>query len=207
MSLFNFRRIRSNAAAVALGASLSFPRNADAFNASGVAQAAAGMAASYFSGGLLGGGGMDMEDMMGFAIAFTDLLEEFDIESDTDGELKDMYDKVQALESKAQHFEGELKRTKYLADDLKKTKNLTDKIKRIREMIKTTKTIAGLMKAMPKGGERALKVQDVRINYMILDELMKISRTMYAEKLDQRVRKAKVEMLVAGLKGEERAHK
>ncbi|RYZ66887.1 MAG: hypothetical protein EOP05_18495 [Proteobacteria bacterium] len=204
MSLINFKILRSRLAVAGLTTTLLTSRESRAFDAGGVASAAAGMAASYFSGGLLGGGGMDMEEMMGFAIAFTDLLEEFDIDADADNDIKDMNDKLAALDSKARTMEGEIKQLGPLAMDIEKNKNLTSKVKRIREMIKTTKTIAGLMKAMPKGGERALKVQDTRLNYMILDELMKISRAQYTEVLERKMRAAKFQLLLADLRNEER---
>jgi hypothetical protein len=192
--------LKRKLAALGLSSVLLSSRHASAFDASGVASAAAGMAASYFSGGLMGGGGFDMEEMAGFAIAFTELLEEFDIDTDADDDIKDMSDKLEALESRGREFEGQLKSMGPLSKDIAKAKDLKTKIQRIRDMVKMTKTIAGLMKAMPKGGERALKVQDTRLNYMILDELMKISRAIYSEKLEKKMRAAKYELLLNELK-------
>lgn len=153
------------------------------------------------AGKLLSG---DAEEALDIGISFTGLLDDLDIDSSADDELKKRIGELRELESRMARYEDSFLRTKRASAELSQATRLKDQLRATREMIRVTKTIASMMGVRPKGSERALKVQDTRINYMILDELMAIRRIEYERGLSGRLRAANARLLVAQIKDEEK---
>lgn len=133
---------------------------------------------------------------VGFAL--TDLLEE--LGSDTESE-------EQMLQSSLNRLEGVYSKTRELGwlgsdlsnsinNDLTQGKSLTKKIKALKNTIQSSKKIATIMGFRPKAGEKAVHIQEIKINSMMLEELQAIRRAQYLAYLENQEAKHKRDLFL-----------
>lgn len=150
-------------------------------------------------------GGLDKIDELadaGFAVS--DLLSELEIEPETDQEIEAQVRRLEALENQMRDLRVSKKELSSLvATDFARAQTFQAKVRRLREMIRTTKRLATLLGLRPKAGEKALKIQETRLQYMILDELMAIRRMQFEEALNSKESRAKFQLSIAKVLDEE----
>lgn len=133
---------------------------------------------------------------IGFAL--TDLLSE--IGEDTD-------DEEQALQSSMNRIEGVYSKTRELGwlgsdlsnsinYDLKQGKSLSRKIRALKNTIQSSKKIATIMGVRPKAGEKAARIQEIKLDSMMLEELQAIRRAQYLAYLENQEAKHKRELFL-----------
>lgn len=150
-------------------------------------------------------GGLEKVDELadaGFAVS--DLLTELDIDPETDQEIEAQVTRLEELDRKARELRSTGRDVRSLtSNDLLRSKNFATRIKRVRDMIRTTKRLGVLMGLRPKASEKALKIQDARLQYMILDELMAIRRMQFESQLENKELKAKYQIALNEVLSEE----
>lgn len=133
---------------------------------------------------------------VGFAL--TDLLEE--LGEDTD-------DQEQALQSSMNRIESVYSKTRELGwlgsdlsnsinYDLKQGKSLSRKIRALKNTVQSSKKIATIMGFRPKAGEKAARIQEIKLDSMMLEELQAIRRAQYLAYLENQEAKHKRELLL-----------
>lgn len=133
---------------------------------------------------------------VGFAL--TDLLKE--LGSDTDSE-------EEMLQSSMNRLESVYSKTRELGwigsdlsnsinNDLAQGKSLTKKIKALKNTIQSSKKIATIMGFRPKAGEKAVHIQEIKINSMMLEELQAIRRAQYLAYLENQEAKHKRDLFL-----------
>ncbi|RYZ76569.1 MAG: hypothetical protein EOP05_04605 [Proteobacteria bacterium] len=160
------------------------------------------MAANMYTGGAFGS---VMGGMAGTGFAFGSLLTELGVEQSADQDVQKSLDRIDSLQSQMNSFKDSGVRMKSLGEDLRKTKTLEDRLRILRTMIQVSKSLASMMSGSPELGERAFKVQDIRLNYMILDELMAMRRLQYEQSLREREKEARLGIAIAAVTTEESA--
>lgn len=156
-------------------------------------------------GGALTGGLIppEAEDLLDMGVSFTGLMQDLEIDDSADAELKRKIGELRELESRARQYEDAALKVGALSDEMAQATRMRDQLETTREMIRLSKQIASMMGMRGKASEKALKIQDTRLNYMMLDELMALRRMEYESKLDQKMRSARVAMLLNEVKDEE----
>lgn len=133
---------------------------------------------------------------VGFAL--TDLLEELGQDSDVEEEM---------IQSSINRIEGVYSKTRELGwlgsdlsnsinYDLRQGKSLTKKIKALKNTIQSSKKIATIMGFRPKAGEKAARIQEIKINSMMLEELQAIRRAQYLAYLENQEAKHKRDLFL-----------
>lgn len=133
---------------------------------------------------------------VGFAL--TDLLEEL-------GE--DTEDQEQLLQTSMNRMENVYSKTRELGwigsdlsnsinYDLKQGKSLSRKIRALKNTVQSSKKIATIMGFRPKAGEKAARIQEIKIDSMMLEELQAIRRAQYLAYLENQEAKHKRELLL-----------
>ena len=133
---------------------------------------------------------------VGFAL--TDLLEELGQDSDAEEVM---------LQSSMNRIEGVYSKTRELGwlgsdlsnsinYDLRQGKSLTKKIKALKNTIQSSKKIATIMGFRPKAGEKAARIQEIKINSMMLEELQSIRRAQYLAYLEDQEAKHKRDLFL-----------
>lgn len=133
---------------------------------------------------------------VGFAL--TDLLEEL-------GE--DTEDQEQMIQSSVNRIESVYSKTREMGwigsdlsnainIDLKQGRSLSKKIKAIKNTIQSSKKIATIMGVRPKAGEKAARIQEIKLDSMMLEELQAIRRTQYLAYLENQEAKHKRELFL-----------
>lgn len=152
-------------------------------------------------------GGLDKIDELadaGFAVS--DLLSELEIDPETDQEIEAQVRRLEELERQMRELRVSRKEIVGLVTaDFARSQTFQAKVRRLRDMIRTTKRVAALLGLRPKAGEKALKVQETRLQYMILDELMAIRRMQFEEALNSREARARYQLAVSKVLDEEGA--
>lgn len=150
------------------------------------------------------GGLRDADEMADAGFAVADLMGELDIDSETDQEIAAQVSRLEEIERQANGLRnGQRDIQSLLGQDLSRSRSFAAQIKRVRDMIKTTKRLAALMGLRPKAGEKGLKVQEARIQYMILDELMAIRRMQFESALNSKEQTAKYQLAIGQVLEEE----
>lgn len=150
------------------------------------------------------GGMKDVDEVADIGISAGELLGEFDVDQSSDDEIKDQIRRLEELSQQGREFRDLSERGKSLFQkDLDKSRSLAQKLKTIREMVKFSKRVASLMAARPKAGERALKVQEIKINYLILDELMAIRQMQFSSVLESKEQKERLQIALSKVLREE----
>lgn len=133
---------------------------------------------------------------VGFAL--TDLLGE--LGEDTD-------DEDQMIQSSVNRMESVYSKTRELGwlgsdlsnsinYDLKQGKSLSRKIRALKNTIQSSKKIATIMGVRPKAGEKAARIQEIKLDSMMLEELQAIRRAQYLAYLENQEAKHKRELLL-----------
>lgn len=135
-------------------------------------------------------GQVDEAADVGFSLI--DLLSELGIETDSEEELEHAVDRIGQINSQARDLKWaseDLHRS--LNDDLSKGNSLNRRIRALRSTVRTSKQIAALMGFRPKAAEKAVKIQEIKLNSMMLEELQSIRRAQYLSYLENREAKLK----------------
>lgn len=138
------------------------------------------------------------DDAADVGFALTDLLEE--LGEDTD-------DQEQILQNSMNRIENVYSKTRELGwlgsdlsnsinYDLKQGKSLSKKIRAMKNTIQSSKKIATIMGYRPKAGEKAARIQEIKLDSMMLEELQAIRRTQYLAYLENQEAKHKRELLL-----------
>lgn len=148
-------------------------------------------------------GQVDEAADVGFAL--TDLFGEIGIETDSEEDLQKAVDRMYKINSEARDLKWtseDLNRS--LNDDLANGKNLTKRIKALRNSIQASKKIATIMGFRPKAGEKAVRIQQIKIDSMMLEELQSIRRAQYLAYLEDKEAKAKREIFIQEILNKEK---
>jgi hypothetical protein len=138
----------------------------------------------------------------GFAVA--DLVDELDIDTETDQEIEIQVRRLEEIERQSRSLrDGERDIKSLIGQDLARSRSFASRVRRVRDMIQTTKRLAALMGLRPKAGEKGLKVQEARLQYMILDELMAIRRMQFESALENKEQRAKYQLALGQVLEEE----
>lgn len=138
----------------------------------------------------------------GFAVA--DLVDELDIDTETDQEIEAQVKRLEEIERQSRNIrDGERDIKSLIGQDLARSRSFASRIRRVRDMIQTTKRLAAMMGLRPKSGEKGLKVQEARLQYMILDELMAIRRMQFEHALESKEQRAKYQLALGQVLEEE----
>jgi hypothetical protein len=154
-------------------------------------------------------GGLEkVDELAGAGFAISDLLTELDIDPETDQEIEAQVKRLEELDRQARDMRSAGRDVRSLTahdlqNNLLRSKNFATRIKRVREMIRTTKRLAAIMGLRPKASEKALKIQDARLQYMILDELMAIRRMQFESSLENKEQRAKYQLALGQVLEEE----
>lgn len=133
---------------------------------------------------------------VGFAL--TDLLEELGEDTDSEEEM---------IQSSINKIENVYSRTRELGwlgsdlsnsinNDLRQGKSLSKRIKALKNIIQSSKKIATIMGFRPKAGEKAVRIQEIKINSMMLEELQAIRRAQYLAYLEDQEAKHKRDLFL-----------
>ncbi len=146
----------------------------------------------------------ETDEVMDIGISASELMGEFDVDNSSDDEIRGQIKRLEALSQQGRELRDVTERGKSLFDnDLDRSRSLAQKLKTIREMVKFSKRVAALMGVRPKAGERALKVQEVKINYLILDELMAIRQMQFSSLLESKEQKERLQIAMERVLREE----
>lgn len=133
---------------------------------------------------------------VGFAL--TDLLEELGGDTDSEEEmLQSSMNRLETVYSKTREL-GWLGSdiSNSISNDLNQGKSLTKKIKALKNTIQSSKKIATIMGFRPKAGEKAVHIQEIKINSMMLEELQAIRRAQYLAYLENQEAKHKRDLFL-----------
>lgn len=133
---------------------------------------------------------------VGFAL--TDLLEELGGDTETEEEmLQSSMNRLESVYSKTREL-GWLGSdiSNSINNDLNQGKSLTKKIKALKNTIQSSKKIATIMGFRPKAGEKAVHIQEIKINSMMLEELQAIRRAQYLAYLENQEAKHKRDLFL-----------
>lgn len=136
---------------------------------------------------------------IGFAL--TDLLSELGVDSsENEKTIQNRMDELNQVYSKAQdldYLNSDIRSS--LEYDLKHGKSITQKLSALRNAIRASKQIATIMGFRPKAAENATRIQEIKINSMILEELQAIHTEQYLAYLENSEAKQKREIFLAEL--------
>lgn len=146
----------------------------------------------------------ESDEVMDIGISASELMGEFDVDNSSDEEIREQTRRLEQLSQQGRELRDVTEQGKSLFEnDLDRSRSLAQKLKTIREMVKFSKRVAALMGVRPKAGERALKVQEIKINYLILDELMAMRQMQFSSVLESKEKKERFELAMAKLLREE----
>ena len=142
--------------------------------------------------------GLDkMEEMANLGFSLNDLLS--DLGANTDAEEAEINWALRRLESVRSHVNDLGSTTsdieRLLNTDLASARSLSDQIRYLRSTIEMSKRIATIAGLRPKAAEKAVRIQEIRINSMILEELQSIRRAQYLKDLEEREIRTKQNLL------------
>lgn len=133
---------------------------------------------------------------VGFAL--TDLLEELGADTEAeDAMLQSSINRIESVYSRTREL-GWLGTdiSNSINTDLNQGKSLSKKIKALRNTIQSSKKIATIMGFRPKAGEKAVRIQEIKINSMMLEELQAIRRAQYLAYLENQEAKHKRDLFL-----------
>lgn len=152
--------------------------------------------------------GMNQADEVadvGFALG--DLLEDLGLENDSEEELENAVKRLEQtseLVRDARWASDDLRQV--LDEDLKRGQSLSSKIKALRNLLAASKRVAAIMGYRPKAGEKAVRIQEIKINSMILEELQAMRRGQYLAYLENQKHAVNREMFLAEIQGQSRGN-
>ena len=134
----------------------------------------------------------EIDEVADIGISAGELLGEFDVDMTSDREIEEQIKRLEDLNRQSRELQDASTNARNIFDnDLDRSQSLAKKIKSIREMVKISKQVASLMGVRPKAGERALKVQETKLNYLMLDELVSIRRMQFETMLESKEQRAR----------------
>lgn len=150
-----------------------------------------------------------VDEAAGVGFSLSELFDEVGMESDLSQKIDQSVSKLEGLYQEAKTYNSlhqELKMT--LEDDLKSSKSLAKRIKAFKNAIQISKKIALIMGYRPKAAEGAAKIQEIKINSMMLEELQSMQRAQYLAQLEEKEAKIKREIFISEIrnKSKPRSH-
>lgn len=140
---------------------------------------------------------------IGFSLG--DLMSELGVAPESEGEMKDAVSRLERLNSKAKDLQWTKEDIRNALDyDLKRAVTLSEKVRALRNLISASKKVATVIGMRPKAAERAARVQELRVNSMILDELQSIRRAQFLAYLEDREKKARRDIFIQEIIEQER---
>lgn len=148
-----------------------------------------------------------VEEASDVGFALTDLLEELGIDADSEeAEIQRALDRIDSVYSRSRELQWVgTDISKSVHGDLVKGKNIAKRIKALKNTIQSSKKIAILMGFRPKAGEKAVRIQEIKIDSMILEELQSIRRAQYLAYLEDKEAKNKREVFLAEILNQKKA--
>ena len=130
-------------------------------------------------------GGMEkLNDASDVGFAFSELLDELDVDQSSDAEVTEVVKRLEKLEGDSNELNSINQGSRELLNGRSiQRKSFGDKIRHLRSMIQMTKRLGAILGIKPKAASNAIQLQQSRISYMMLDELMAIRRTQYEQNL------------------------
>ncbi|GEM_PF-2423222 len=133
---------------------------------------------------------------IGFAL--TEIMSDVGIETEAEEQSLQMaVDRVYKINSEAKELKwssDDLNRS--LSEDLAKGKSLARRIKSLRNSIQASKQIATIMGYRPKSAEKAFRIQQIKLDSMMLEELQSIRRAQYLAYLENKEAKLQREVFI-----------
>lgn len=151
-------------------------------------------------------GGMEkLNDASDVGFAFSELLNELDVDQSSDAEVTEVVRRLEKLESDSNELNSINQGSRELLNGRSiQRKSFGDKIRHLRSMIQMTKRLAVILGIKPKAASNAIQLQQSRISYMMLDELMAIRRTQYEQNLRDDEQRIAYEKALAKVMAEEK---
>lgn len=148
-----------------------------------------------------------VEEASDVGFALTDLLEELGIDADSEeAEIQRALDRIDSVYSRSRELQwAGTDISESVHGDLVKGKNIAKRIKALKNTIQSSKKIAILMGFRPKAGEKAVRIQEIKIDSMILEELQSIRRAQYLAYLEDKEAKNKREVFLAEILNQKKA--
>lgn len=146
----------------------------------------------------------DLDDIADIGISAGELLGEFDVDFSNEKEVEEQIKRLEDLNRQSRDLQDvSVDANNIFENDLVQSQALAKKIRSVRDMVKLSKRVTELMGLRPKAGERALKVQETKLNYLILDELMSIRKMQFESLLESREQKARLSIAMGKVLREE----
>lgn len=144
-------------------------------------------------GNFMSGSGIDGALDLGDALA--DLMKEAEVDESLIREMDNNVKRLEELNSKVRelgHVSGEVQ--SLFVFDLARSKSLASKLRNITGKIRQGKRVYSLLKGLGgKQGAAAIQIEQVRLNYRVLDELRNIRLTQFNQYLEERERRANLQ--------------
>lgn len=143
------------------------------------------------------------EEAADIGISLADLLSDLGEGDGSEEQLRNAVSKLNKTKSTIEdiHWNGsEIDRA--LRGDIQKGESFGKRLRGISRVIQASKAIAAIAGYRPKAAEKALKVQDIRINHLMLEELQSIKSEMYLARLENKQAKADRAVFLRELQGE-----
>lgn len=136
---------------------------------------------------------------VGFALS--DLMTEVGVETNQEEEdLQKAVDRIYKINSEARDLKWtseDLDRS--LNEDLTNGRSIGRRIKAMKNAIQASKKIATIMGFRPKAAEKAVRIQQIKIDAMMLEELQSIRKAQYLAYLEDKEAKLKREVFIQEL--------
>lgn len=145
--------------------------------------------------------GLDKADEVAdIGFSLTDLLSELGVETDSEQDLEAAVSRLHKLNSDARDLKWQNESLNQNIElSLNKGTSLSRRIKAMRNTIRTSKRLAEIMGFRPKAAEKAARVQDLKLNSMMLEELQSIRRAQYLAILEDKESKIRRDLILEKL--------
>lgn len=136
---------------------------------------------------------------VGFALS--GLLDELGVESETDKSLEAAIKDMNEANSKARDLKWSKEELESNFGDLTDSGNaLSKRIKSLKNSIQMSKKIAVIMGIRPKAAEKAVSIQEINLNSMMLEELQSMRKAQYLAYLESNRARIKRDMFIEEIK-------
>ncbi len=136
---------------------------------------------------------------VGFALS--GLLEELGIDSETDESLELAIKNMNEANSKARDLKWSKEELDSNFGDMENSgRSLSRRIKSLKNSIQMSKKIASIMQIRPKAAERAVSIQEINLNSMMLEELQSLRKAQYMAYLESNRARIKREIFIEEIK-------
>ncbi len=136
---------------------------------------------------------------VGFALS--GLLDELGVESETDKSLEAAIKDMEEANSKARDLKWSKEELDSNFGDLSDSgKALARRIKSLKNSIQMSKKIALIMGIRPKAAEKAVSIQEINLNSMMLEELQSMRKAQYLAYLESNRARIKRDLFIEEIK-------